>query len=61
MQQIYITEEDFPEVEMELFSKEYPCYLQMEIIVIDEEEEILYSQLYETELIEGKWLLKTKI
>ena len=58
----FVTKDDFPQIEMELFSKEYPCYLTMNIYVLD----IINSNVnisaysYETELINGKWLLKTK-
>lgn len=59
----FILKEEFPSIEMELFSKTYPCYLSLSVFVV----EIIGNNLkmvpynYETEYVNGQWLLKTKI
>ena len=50
--------ENFPEIEMHLFSLEYPCYLTMQIVTSDKNGEIR-TFFYETENVNNKWLLKT--
>lgn len=54
----YIEKEDFPKVEMELFSKTYPCYLLLNVLVKNNSCYEIYN--YETEYVNGEWLLKTR-
>ena len=59
----YVIKEEFPEIEMELFSKTYPCHLILAVYVIDTSipsRVIAEAYVYETEFINGEWLLKTK-
>lgn len=59
----FVTREEFPQIEMELFSKTYPCYLTLVIYVVDTSipaKVKAEAYIYETEFINGEWLLKTK-
>ena len=59
----FVTREEFPQIEMELFSKTYPCYLTLIIYVVDTSILLkvnVEAYIYETESINGEWLLKTK-
>ena len=59
----FVTREEFPQVEMELFSKTYPCYLIIAILVVDTStlfQVKAEAHVYETEFVNGEWLLKTK-
>lgn len=59
----FVTREEFPQIEMELFSKTYPCYLTLIVYVVDTSIPLKVSietYIYETEFINGEWLLKTK-
>ena len=54
----FVLEKDLPAVEMELFAKEYPCYLFLTIGVL-RENLTMDIFAYDTEFIDGEWLLKT--
>ena len=59
----FVTREEFPQVEMELFSKTYPCHLILAVFVVDTSIPLKVraeAHVYETEFINGEWLLKTK-
>ena len=54
----FVSWENFPEIEMNLFAIEYPCYLTMQIVTMDVNGKTR-AFFYETEEVNGKWLLKT--
>ena len=54
----FVPWEKFPEVEMNLFTIDYPCYLTMQVVTMDDMGNTR-AFFYETEEINGKWLLKT--
>ena len=56
----FVTREEFPQVEMELFSKTYPCYLTLAVYVMDISiPSRAEAHVYVTEFVNGEWLLKT--
>lgn len=59
----FISMDELPQVEMELFKKIYPCYLTLNLYVLEilNSNAKLITYSYETEEINGEWLLKTKI